>query len=256
MNLMTLTGAEVAEHLALSPGMIIPIGSIEQHGPTGLVGTDALCAEVIAREAGTRGTILVAPTISYAPAQFNMAFPGTISITVRTLMALIEDIVDSLHRQNVRGIYFLNAHGANLSAIKGATHDIYSRLQDASPLIRCRSWWDFDEVNLIRDREFGEWEGMHATPSEISITQHQYRNVKVPKPPRPRHPLTDQFKKDCGGDFHPPAGRHKAEFPDGRVGSDSALAKPQLGEDIVDAAADALVQDFKRFMKEIVAAKD
>lgn len=252
MNLLTMTSAEVKSHIARSPGVILPIGSIEQHGPTGLVGTDALCAEAIASEAGRRGNILVAPTLNYAPAQFNMAFSGTISIRVRTLMTLIEDIVDSLHRQRIRGIYFLNAHGANLAAIKGATHDIYSRLQEEAPLIRCRSWWDFDEVNRIRDREFGEWEGMHATPSEISITQHQHRKVDLPAPPRPKQPLSDQFKRDHAGDFHPPAGRHKADFPDGRVGADSALAKPEFGADIVDVAADALVKDFNNFMKQIL----
>jgi creatinine amidohydrolase len=252
MNLLTSTSDEVAEYLRHCPGVIVPIGSIEQHGPIGLVGTDALCAETIAKEAGSVGNILIAPTLCYTPAQFNMAFPGTVSITVRTLMALIQDIVDSFHRQGIKRIYFLNAHGANLMAIKGATHDIYNRLGEQSPLVRCKSWWDFESVNAIRTEEFGEWEGLHATPSEISITQSEYRSVQSPSTmKRPTSALTAQFIVDHAGDFHPPASQHKAEFPDGRVGADSSLADAEIGARIIKAASTALIEDFRYFMKSL-----
>ncbi len=254
MNLLTLTSSEIACALAERPGIIIPIGSIEQHGPMGLVGCDALCAETIAREAGSRGSILIAPVIAYTSAQFNMKFPGTISIRSRTLMSLIEDIVDSLHQQGVRGVYFLNAHGANIAPIRAAMHDIYGRLGDAAPRIRCKSWWDFDTVNVIRTREFGEWEGMHATPSEISITQEYCRIPDVDAPKQPTHALDASYIRDHAGDFHPPAEQHRAEFPDGRVGAHSALASPAIGAAIVDTAATALVDDFAAFMSKLAAA--
>ena len=255
MNLLTLTSAEFAAALADKPGVIIPIGSIEQHGPMGLLGCDCLCAETIAQEAGARGEILVAPVLAYTSAQFNMDFPGTISIRSRTLMSLIEDIVDSLHHQGVKGVYFLNAHGANIAPIRAATHDIYNRLGDRAPRIRCKSWWDFEAVNVIRTREFGDWEGMHATPSEISITQHSHRIPEVVAPEAPAKKLDAAFIQTHAGDFHPPASQHKAEFPDGRVGSHSALASPGVGAEIVSAAATALVNDFNEFIASIPAPK-
>lgn len=251
MNILTHTSSEIAAALEGSPGVVIPIGSVEQHGPMGLVGCDALCAETIALEAGRRGDILVAPVIAYTSAQFNMSFPGTISIRSRTLMSLIEDIVDSLYRQGVRGVYFLNAHGANIAPIRAAMHDIYSRLGDSAPRIRCRSWWDFDTVNVIRSREFGEWEGLHATPSEISITQKYQRAPDVELPEKPAQTLSASFVRDHAGDFHPPADQHRAEFPDGRVGAHSALASPEVGADIVAAAAVAVVDDFRDFMSRL-----
>jgi creatinine amidohydrolase len=255
MNLLTLTSTEFAEALADKPGVIIPIGSIEQHGPMGLLGCDTLCAETIAQEAGTRGEILVAPVLAYTSAQFNMGFPGTISIRSRTLMSLIEDIVDSLHHQGVKGVYFLNAHGANIAPIRAAMHDIYSRLGERAPRIRCKSWWDFDAVNVIRTREFGDWEGMHATPSEISITQHFHRIPDVDAPEAPARKLAADFIQTHAGDFHPPASQHKAEFPDGRVGSHSALASPGVGAEIVSTAAAALVDDFNEFIESMSAPK-
>jgi len=253
MNILTLTSTEIAQSLEKRPGVIIPIGSIEQHGPMGLVGCDTLCAETVAQEAGNRADLLVAPVLAYTSAQFNMDFAGTISIRSRTLMSVIEDIVDSLHQQGVKGVYFLNAHGANIAPIRTSMHDIYSRLGTLAPRIRCKSWWDFDTVNSIRKREFGAWEGMHATPSEISITQHYHRIPDVVDPGKPDRQLDTLFLQNHAGDLHAPAAQHKAEFPDGRVGSHSGLASPGIGAELVDAAAVALIEDFAAFMNEIQA---
>lgn len=246
---LTLSGPEIEAHLHRAPGVILPVGSVEQHGPIGLAGTDALCAEAIAREAGARADALVLPVLAYAPAQFNMAFAGTISISVRSMAALLDDIFESLHRQGVRAIYCLNGHGANQAAVNSAMHDFYARTGDEAPAIRLRNWWDFTGVNDIRDTEFGEWEGLHATPSEIAITQHCHRIVEGPAPPRPDTPLSPAFMAERTGDRHPPAGLHRAEFPDGRVGADSGLASPVTGARLFDAAATAVAEDFAAFLQ-------
>ena len=59
-------------------------------------------------------------------------------------------------------------HGANIGPIKEVMIDFKNKLF-------FKSWWDFPKVNDIRNKEFGDWEGMHATPSEISITQINQR---------------------------------------------------------------------------------
>lgn len=64
MLLQLCTWPEVEAYLTRSRGVIVPIGSTEQHGPTGLIGTDALCAEVIARGAGVAAGTLVGPTLA------------------------------------------------------------------------------------------------------------------------------------------------------------------------------------------------
>ena len=54
MRLQLATWEEVEAHLKRSTGIIIPIGSTEQHGPTGFIGTDALCPEMIAQGVGDK----------------------------------------------------------------------------------------------------------------------------------------------------------------------------------------------------------
>ena len=94
MKLHLSTWPEVEAYLLRSQGIIFPIGSTEQHGPTGLIGTDAICAETIATGVGEQTGSLVAPTINVGMALHHTAFPGSISLRPSTLIALIQDSVD------------------------------------------------------------------------------------------------------------------------------------------------------------------
>ncbi|HEX2890383.1 creatininase family protein, partial [Vineibacter terrae] len=77
MRLQLVTWPDVEQYLKTSTGIIIPIGSTEQHGPNGLVGTDALTAEFIAQGVGDKTGALVTPTISVGMAQHHLGFPGS-----------------------------------------------------------------------------------------------------------------------------------------------------------------------------------
>ena len=76
MRLQLVTWPEVDDYLKTSMGIIMPIGSTEQHGPTGLVGTDALTAEAIGQRLGNRVNAYVAPTINVGMAQHHLGFSG------------------------------------------------------------------------------------------------------------------------------------------------------------------------------------
>ena len=67
MQLQLSTWPEVERYLESSAGILMPIGSTEQHGPSGLIGTDAICAEVTARAAGESLGAMVGPTINGVP---------------------------------------------------------------------------------------------------------------------------------------------------------------------------------------------
>ncbi len=246
MHLHHCTWLEIANYLQQQTGIIIPTGSTEQHGPMGLIGTDALCAELIAAGAAEQANALLAPTLAYTPAAFNSAFPGTISVSVALFTELLHEIITGLAQQGFRHLYFLNGHGANLAplhhcaAVQTAKHPNLA--------IRIRSWWDFAAVNALRERYYGTWEGMHATPSEIALTQTQYRRIAPGTASEPPEPLSPAYIKAHAGDKHGRPAQHRKQFPDGRVGSHSALARPEHGEALLAAAVTALTADYQQFI--------
>ena len=79
MQLQLKTWQFVENYLKTKTGIIIPIGSTEQHGPTGLIGTDALTAEMVGRGVGEKVGALVAPSISVGMAQHHLDFAGSIT---------------------------------------------------------------------------------------------------------------------------------------------------------------------------------
>jgi creatinine amidohydrolase len=255
MQLALSTWPEVEAYLGRSRGIILPIGSTEQHGPSGLIGTDALVPEAAARAIGERCGALVGPAIAFGVSQFNLGFAGTMSVRAATLMALVEDCVRSLARHGFDRFYFLNGHGGNIAPLKAAFHDLYAASSLAQPptqsfRLRLRSWWEYPRADRLRKSLYGEAEGMHATPSEVAITQYlQPQAIRRPAMSAAQ-PLSAEFLREHAGDDHADARSHRAKFPDGRVGSDPARANPEDGQRLFEAAVEDGVADYLAFLAE------
>ncbi|NBB50592.1 creatininase family protein [Rhizobium sp. CRIBSB] len=238
--------ARLQSKALLSRTVIIPIGSNEQHGPTGLLGTDWLCPEIIAHQAEKQaGELTIAPTFNIGMAQHHLAFAGTISLRPSTFMAAITDWVSSLSRHGFDRLYFLNGHGGNVATIEATFSEIYTEwsfLEERAPFVlKLRNWWDLPGINSLCNSIFPTGHGMHATPSEIAVTQAAYpAHIKTAEmTPRiaPNGPIRDALD-------------YRARFPDGRIGSDPSQASPDKGQTIIDAAVAALVRDVTDFAGE------
>ncbi|RMF38911.1 MAG: creatininase family protein, partial [Alphaproteobacteria bacterium] len=231
-------------------GIILPVGSTEQHGPMGLIGTDTICAEAIALRAAERAGALVAPPLAYTPAPFNTGFPGTVSLSAETFAAMAREIIAGLIAQGFAGVYLLNGHGANLAPLTRVTDGL------DTARIRLRSWWDFEAVNALRRELYGDWEGMHATPSEVAITQATTRILPPGPAADPPEALSPDYIAAHAGDRHGPPDEHRARFPDGRVGSHSALARWQDGARLLELAAGAVAEDYGSFLAAAQAGRE
>jgi creatinine amidohydrolase/Fe(II)-dependent formamide hydrolase-like protein len=245
MQLQLSTWPDVEAYLARSKAILIPIGSTEQHGPNGLLGTDALCPEIIGRRAGEEASILVAPTFNVGQAQHHMAFPGTITLRPSTMIATMIDWAQSLSRHGFEKLYWLNGHGGNIATVTAAFSEIYhavtfDRHGHNNPPLRCalRNWWELPGVMDVCRQLFPVGEGSHATPSEVSVTWFAYPEAakRVAMSPRiaPTGPILD-------------AEDYRRRFPDGRIGSDPSQASAEAGEKIVAAAVKAVISEFKQF---------
>ena len=235
------TWPEVETYLTRSDGIILPVGSTEQHGPMGLIGTDALCAQAVAEGLAAKAEALVAPTLALTPAPFNTAWPGTLSLSEPLFEAVVREVIDGLSAQGFGHIYVMNGHGANLAPLRRISQEVTART-------RIRSWWDFEPVNALRRDFYGDWEGMHATPSEVAITQALHRVIAPGAAIEPPEQLSAEYIAAHAGDRHGPPEEHRAQFPDGRVGSHSALATPQHGQTLLDAAVAAGARDYRDFL--------
>ena len=167
-------------------------------------------------------------------------------------------------RHGFERIYFLNGHGGNVATIEATFAEIYTEwsfgragLKQPSAareavgqeygrppfVLKLRNWWDLPGVNSLCNRLFPVGHGMHATPSEIAVTQAAYpdRIKTADYSPKiaPNGPIRDALD-------------YRARFPDGRIGSDPMLASPEHGQTIIDAAVPALLQDVADFSAEVL----
>lgn len=233
---------EIEAFLGRSKTVVIPIGSNEQHGPTGLLGTDWMCPEIIAHEAQKAEDILVGPTFNIGMAQHHLNFPGTISLRPSTFIAAIGDWVRSLAHHGFERIYFLNGHGGNIATIEAAFSELYAEASFAGKArgfaLQLRNWWDLPGVADLVHRQFPVGHGSHATPSEIAVTQWAYPGAIKPVDYTPEIAPSGPIRE--AADF-------RSRFPDGRMGSDPKLATPEKGGGIVSLAAAALIADVSAF---------
>lgn len=245
MLLAQSTWPEIEAYLTRSRAIMIPIGSMEQHGPTGLIGTDSICPTFIAEAAAEdREDILVGPTFNVGCAQHHLAFPGTMTLRPSTMIAAIRDWCTSLRRHGFERLYFINGHGGNVATIAAAFAEIHAERSlacgDAPPALTLqqRNWWEFPEVMAVCKRLHPQHDGSHATASEVAVTWAA-------------HP--DRARSDTLTPRVAPEGRfgdaldYRARFPDGRIGSDPTQASVAAGEEITAVAARALREDFLAF---------
>ncbi|MEM1150878.1 MAG: creatininase family protein [Pseudomonadota bacterium] len=248
MRLAVSTWTDIDAWLERSDTIVLPIGSFEQHGPNGFIGTDALCPEIIANhaEANASEDILVGPTFNVGCAQHHLAFAGTITLRPSTMMANILDWTDSLVRHGFRKFFWLNGHGGNVATIQAAFAEIRARRslaangEETEPelTLTLRNWWDYKEVKNLCEELYPVGHGMHATASEVSVTYFGYpdrarSDVKMSPKIAPIGRIGDALQ-------------YRRDFPDGRIGSDPTQSSAEDGARIVETAANCVIRELQR----------
>jgi creatinine amidohydrolase len=245
MLLHLSTWQEVETYLQTSKGIILPIGSTEQHGPTGLIGTDAICAEAIARGVGESTQAIVGPTINVGMALHHTAFPGTISLRPSTMIQLVRDYITSLTKAGFTKFYFINGHGGNIATLKAAFSETYAHLDDLQIFnaqhVQCQvaNWFMCSSVYKLAKELYGDQEGSHATPSEVAVTQYVYPEAIK------QAPLSAEVAR---GHRIYSAADFRVRYPDGRMGSNPALATPEHGKQFYELAVKELSNGYLEFL--------
>jgi creatinine amidohydrolase len=149
-----------------APVALLPIGSFEQHGPYLPLVTDTLIATAICESISSQHNAFQLPALAFGCSHEHAGFPGTVSISARTLSTVVNDIVDSLASQGIRGLIIVNAHGGN--------YVLSNVVQEANAQRRARiglypSREDWAEARHVAGITSTPHDDMHAGELETSI---------------------------------------------------------------------------------------
>lgn len=234
MLLENLSYVEVEQYLKSKETLLIPVGSVEQHSPYGLIGTDFITAKGVAREVGRRMKLLVAPTINYGVSPHHMAFKGSATLSPTTFMNVIMDVVRSFIHHGFRRIFLINGHGGNKSAIETAMQEM--KMSGTPGQFVLAAWYEgLKETDLVQELFQGQ-DGSHATPSEVSVTRLLRPDVFDTKITAAKDVETPDYYWPLTSD------EMSKVFPDGRMCSAPWLASAEKGRLIMELAVETLME--------------
>src|ERR671912_882298 len=120
------TWPELREAVKQQRVAVLPVGTIEQHGPHLPLVTDVLTATEMSRRAVERlaGEAVLMPSVYYAFNEHHLDFPGTISVRGETFIQYVTDIGRSLAHHGFRKVLLVNGHGSNVPYLDIAARNI------------------------------------------------------------------------------------------------------------------------------------
>ena len=154
--------------------VILPVGTIEAHGPIPL-GTDSIIPTNLAAEIAEKINALVAPAVNYGVTHSLLPYPGSLTINEDTYQAYIQDILLSLARNGFCSAVILNGHGGNTCYIRNAQIEVWKATGLRSILI---DWWDL--VTDVTEKVYGVLGG-HAGVEETAMIMAIDKSLADPK---------------------------------------------------------------------------
>jgi creatinine amidohydrolase len=112
--------------------VILPVGSVEEHGPHLPLGTDSFHALEVAQRAAKVRPVLVAPPVFYGLCRSTREHPGTLSISGQTLRALVTELGREFHRQGLNNLVIMSGHagGTHMAALVEAGENLLAELPE------------------------------------------------------------------------------------------------------------------------------
>ncbi len=181
-----LVSADLRAAFARGATVLLPVGSIEQHGPHLPVGMDAMVAHRLATAVATElgDGWLVLPTLWYGYSPHHMSFAGTVTLRAETYLRLIGDIAGSLYHHGAQDLVILNGHGGNNGPLRTLVAEL-ARDHGRSP--RIVTYWDVIAQEIGQYFEEPARVCGHACALETSLALHLYpelvRQERIPREP-------------------------------------------------------------------------
>lgn len=159
MFLERMNVPDVQAYLACRDTVVIPVGSLENHGKHMPLGTDTLIPARIAQLLDEREPdLVIAPALPYGATEDLRGFAGTVSLGVEGLRQVLSAICHQLFDHGFRRFIILNGHGGNVKSIEQVGLELYRR----GAYLAMVNWW------LLAGQLRPEWKGGHGGAEEAA----------------------------------------------------------------------------------------
>jgi creatinine amidohydrolase len=129
--------------------VLLPVGTIEAHGP-GALGTDVYIPQYLAQRLAGPLNALVAPAVPYGLTRSLIGFPGSLTVSPETLTAYVQETAESLARAGFKYIILMNGHGGNNDCLKPIGQQLWRKHRARTLIIH---WWQ--AVEELGQKYFG-----------------------------------------------------------------------------------------------------
>lgn len=182
MRVVDLNWMQLEDYLERDDRVVLPLGCTEQHAYLS-VGTDTIIADRIAAEAAEPLSVPVLPALAYGFTPAFAAYPGSPTLRLDTFLAVVADLLDSLHEQGFGRILVLNAHGGNAPAEFVAAEWV---AEHSEAQVIFHSWWNSAKVRAVVDSVDGH--ASHASWME-AFPWTRIAGVELPDEHKPATPV-------------------------------------------------------------------
>jgi len=238
---MRLTAEELRARAAEDALVIVPVASLEQHGPHMATGVDIILATGVAGRtasgiAATGAPVVVTPCVWTGLAEHHMEFGGTVTLDYDSFAGVLRGVVKSAARHGFRRVMLLNGHGGNSEAVIVAASEFTIEF---GIKVAAGTYWHVvpEVIGPLLERQAGL---MHACEAETSMMMHlSPASVRTERLPEAHGPLSTRVEGQ-------PVGlamrrSFKALSPSGVVG-DARAATAEKGERLLAAISAKLAE--------------
>ncbi|NIH83694.1 creatininase family protein [Amycolatopsis granulosa] len=207
-----------------APGVaVLPVGSLEQHGPHLPLTTDTLIACAVAERIAADHRFWLLPPVTISCSHEHAAWPGTVSISATTLIAVVADIAASLRSSGVGKLVLVNGHGGN--------HVLANVVQQAGgAMVLFPSYGEWQAARAAAGVTTTNDEDMHAGELETSLLL-----ATSPEVVRPGYPAADS----APGDLRHLLSLGLAPYSKSGVAGHPSRAGADKGRAVLDALAES-----------------
>ncbi|MBI2194602.1 MAG: creatininase family protein [Planctomycetes bacterium] len=245
------TWPEIKEAVRQEKVVVLPVGTVEQHGPHLPLAVDNLTSGELSRRAVERvpEEAVLMPQVSYGFNEHHLDFPGTIAISHEHFVGFIVDIGRSLAHHGFRKLLVINGHGSNIPFLEVACR----RICNTTPAIAAiAAWWNLAKPAIREIRESPKPGGMsHGCELETSVILHLRPDlVQMDKAVKDIHFQPSKFiwwdlEEGSPVRFM----EHFSRMSKTGVIGDATLATEEKGRKVVEYTVDRLVELIREFRR-------